>query len=90
LNTASELEPYPLLRVTLADRFGTRIGARDFLPAEYLGKSPAKLLAPGERADAVLDILDPGRNAEGFELDVCVRGIKQKISCQSDLTGHPQ
>jgi predicted Zn finger-like uncharacterized protein len=90
LNTASELEPYPLLRVTLADRFGTRIGARDFLPAEYLGKSPAKLLAPGERADAVLDILDPGKNAEGFELDVCVRGIKQKISCQSDLAGHPQ
>jgi predicted Zn finger-like uncharacterized protein len=90
LNTANEFEPYPLLRVTLADRFGTRIGARDFAPAEYLGRGQPALLGPGERVDAVLDILDPGKNAEGFELDLCVRGIKEKISCQSDLAARPQ
>ena len=84
LNTAAQLQPYPLLRVTLADRFGKRIGARDFESTEYLGKPTARLLAPGERADATLQILDPGKNAEGFEIDVCLRGADQRIACASD------
>ncbi|MGC1523992.1 MAG: DUF3426 domain-containing protein, partial [Steroidobacteraceae bacterium] len=85
LNTAAQLQPYPLLRVTLADRFGKRIGARDFEPAEYLGKPVARLLAPGERVDATLQILDPGKNAEGFEIDVCLRGADQRIACANDV-----
>ncbi len=84
LNTAAQLEPYPLLRVTLANRFGGSIGTRDFEPSEYLGKPTAKLLAPGERADATLDILDPGKSAEGFEIDVCLRGSDRKVSCAND------
>jgi predicted Zn finger-like uncharacterized protein len=84
LNTAAQLEPYPLLRVTLANRFGGSIGTRDFEPSEYLGKPTAKLLAPGERADATLDILDPGKSAEGFEIDVCLRGADRKVSCAND------
>jgi hypothetical protein len=85
LNTAAQLQPYPLLRVTLANRFGTKIGARDFEPAEYMGKPIVRMLAPGERADATLDIVDPGKDAEGFEIDVCVRGADQKISCAGDI-----
>jgi predicted Zn finger-like uncharacterized protein len=85
LNTAAQLQPFPLLRVTLADRFGKSIGMRDFEPSEYLGKPTARLLAPGERADAVLEILDPGKNAEGFEIDVCVRGPDQRIACANDV-----
>jgi predicted Zn finger-like uncharacterized protein len=85
LNTAAQLQPYPLLRVTLANRFGTKIGARDFEPAEYMGKPIVRMLAPGERADATLDIVDPGKDAEGFEIDVCVRGADQKISCTGDV-----
>jgi predicted Zn finger-like uncharacterized protein len=85
LNVAAQLQPYPLLRVTLANRFGSHIGARDFEPSEYLGKPTARLLAPGERVDATLDILDPGKNAEGFEIDVCLRQPDQKISCASDV-----
>ncbi|HEX3395256.1 MAG TPA: DUF3426 domain-containing protein [Steroidobacteraceae bacterium] len=84
LNTAAQLEPYPLLRVTLANRFGGSIGTRDFEPSEYLGKPTAKLLAPGERADATLDILDPGKSAEGFEIDVCLRGADRRVSCAND------
>jgi predicted Zn finger-like uncharacterized protein len=84
LNTAAQLEPYPLLRVTLANRFGGSIGTRDFEPSEYLGKPTAKLLAPGERTDATLDILDPGKNAEGFEIDVCLRGADRRVSCAND------
>jgi len=84
LNTAAQLEPYPLLRVTLANRFGGSIGTRDFEPSEYLGKPTAKLLAPGERVDATLDLMDPGNDAEGFEIDVCLRGIDKKIRCAAD------
>lgn len=84
LNTAAQLQPYPLLRVTLANRFGSRIGARDFEPAEYLGKPTVRLLAPGEHVDATLDIVDPGKDAEGFEIDVCLRGVDQRISCAAD------
>jgi predicted Zn finger-like uncharacterized protein len=85
LNTAAHLQPYPLLRVTLANRFGAKIGARDFDPAEYLGRPLVRMLAPGERADATLDIVDPGKDAEGFEIDVCIRGIDQKITCAGDV-----
>ena len=84
MNTAAQLEPYPLLRVTLANRFGSGIGTRDFEPSEYLGKPTAKLLAPGERVDATLDILDPGKSAEGFEIDVCLRGTDRRVSCAND------
>jgi hypothetical protein len=84
LNTTAQLEPFPLLRVTLANRFGGSIGARDFEASEYLGKPTARLLAPGERVDATMDILDPGKSAEGFEIDVCLRGADRKISCAND------
>jgi hypothetical protein len=84
LNTSALLQPYPLLRVTLANRFGTHVGARDFEPAEYLGRPTARLMSPGERADATLDIQDPGKDAEGFELDLCLRGPEQMIACAAD------
>ena len=85
LNTAAQLQPYPLLRVMLADRFGKNIGSRDFEPSEYLGRPTAKLLAPGERVDATLAILDPGKNAEGFEIDVCLRGVDRRVACANDV-----
>jgi predicted Zn finger-like uncharacterized protein len=92
LNTSAQLQPYPLLRVTLANRFGTRIGTRDFEPAEYLGHASVRLMTPGERADATLDIQDPGKDAEGFEIDVCLR-TDQTVSCAADAAtqaGAPQ
>jgi predicted Zn finger-like uncharacterized protein len=85
LNTAGRTQPYPLLRVTFANRFGNRMGTRDFEPAEYIGKPVTRLLAPDERVDATLDILDPGNDAEGFEIDVCLRGIDQKTRCAADV-----
>ena len=85
LNGSAQLQPYPLLRVTLADRFGKSIGQRDFEPSEYMGKPTARLLAPGERADATLEILDPGKNAEGFEIDVCLRGTDRRVACANDV-----
>lgn len=90
MNTATQLQPYPLLRVTLADRFGTRVGAREFEPFEYLDHAPARMLAPGERLDATLDIMDPGKDAESFEIDVCVRGLDQRILCAGEAAAQVQ
>jgi hypothetical protein len=84
LNSAAQFQPYPLLRVALLDRFGNRIGGRDFGPAEYTPNTSAKLIGPGDRVDTTLDILDPGGNAEGFEIDVCLRDSERKIHCAND------
>ena len=90
MNSAAQLEPYPLLRLSLANRFGTRVGQREFEPADYLGKAPLRMLAPGERVDATLDIVDPGKDAEGFEIDVCLRSSNGKITCVGDAAaGEP-
>jgi predicted Zn finger-like uncharacterized protein len=84
LNTTAQLQPFPLLRVTLANRYGGALGARDFEPNEYLGRPVARLLSPGEQVDAILNILDPGKDAEGFEIDVCLRGGDKRIVCAND------
>jgi predicted Zn finger-like uncharacterized protein len=89
LNTTDQLQPFPLLRVTLEDRFGAHLGTREFEPAEYSGKPLTRLLGPGERADATVEIPDPGKSAEGFELDVCLRNAEGKINCAGDNTPHP-
>ena len=87
INRAARGQPYPLLRVTLEDRFGGKVARRDFAPAEYLpGRAaPPGLLAPGARADADLSLADPGSQAVGFELDVCLvrNGV---LACGSDPT----
>jgi predicted Zn finger-like uncharacterized protein len=88
LNTAADFQPYPLLRVTLTDRFGHRIGTREFEAAEYLGKPVAGLLAPGERVDATINMLDPGKDAEGFEIDVCLRTADHGLNCGDDAAAH--
>jgi hypothetical protein len=73
VNRASYAQPYPLLRLSLQDRFGGTIGMRDVAPADYLpGAGGTGLLEPGQRADALIRIVDPGSEAVGFELDVCL------------------
>ena len=73
VNRAGYAQPYPLLRLALQDRFGTTIGVRDVEPVDYLpGTGAGTLLEPGQRADAEVRIVDPGKDAVGFEMDVCL------------------
>jgi hypothetical protein len=75
VNRATYAQPLPLLRLALQDRFGETIGQRDIQPADYLpGTGAPRLLEPGQRADAEIRIVDPGKDAVGFELDVCLAG----------------
>ena len=73
VNRAGYAQPLPLLRLTLQDRFGGTLGPRDVGPADYLpGSGTPTLLEPGQRADALIRIVDPGSEAVGFELDICL------------------
>jgi predicted Zn finger-like uncharacterized protein len=82
-NSASRAQPLPLLRVTLQDRFGNRIAARDVPPGDYLPSSVARstLLAAGGRVDATMVFVDPGPQAVGFEIDACLRQRSGEVAC---------
>jgi hypothetical protein len=85
LNTAAHAVPYPLLRLSLADRFGGKVGARNFQASEYLVSAPAgPMLEPSQRVDATIEIADPGKDAEGFEIDVCLPGRAGEVACAAD------
>jgi hypothetical protein len=82
-NSASRAQPLPLLRVTLQDRFGNRIAARDVPPGDYLPSSvaPSSLLAGGSRVDATMVFVDPGPQAVGFEIDACLPQRSGAVAC---------
>ncbi|MFT3752565.1 MAG: DUF3426 domain-containing protein [Paludibacter sp.] len=85
-NGAAFAQPYPLLRLSLEDRFGSQVGQRDFKPEEYLD-TPAlatRLLNAGAAANIDLAILDPGQEAVGFQFDTCLT-LPQGLQCSHDL-----
>jgi predicted Zn finger-like uncharacterized protein len=77
-------QPYPSVHLRLKDRWEEAVGSRVFAPAEYLAAAPRKLMAPGETTRAELEIVDPGQDAYGFELDVCIEVETRALSCGSD------
>jgi hypothetical protein len=82
-NRAAFAQPHPILRLELDDRFGDSVAIRDFAPAEYL-KNPSeatRLLGPGASAEAELVIVDPGKDAVGYQLDVCLRESATILRC---------
>ncbi len=83
INRAAFAQPHPVLRIELDDRFGDSVAVRDFAPAEYL-KDPSeagRLLGPGASAEAELVIVDPGQEAVGYQLDVCLRESATILRC---------
>jgi hypothetical protein len=85
-NAAAQPQPLPVLRVTLQDRFGNRIAARDVAPPLYLPRAtPASaLLSAGQRIDAEMGFVDPGANAVGFEIDACLPASGGEVTCAND------
>ncbi len=82
LNRAPFAQPYPVLRLTLHDRFGNRIGSRDVGARDYLpgGATMRRLFTAGQRLDAEIVIVDPGRNAVGYEIELC-REDRDGVRC---------
>ncbi len=86
LNGAVHAQPYPVLRLTLQDRFGGQVGRRDLQPREYLHTAPSRnaLIGAGQRIDADIAIMDPGNDAVGFEIDVCLPASAQGLACAGE------
>src|ERR1700722_6720622 len=87
-NHAARAQPVPLLRLTLLDRYGKPIAARDLTPAEYWpqGHAPRTFLARDERIDSEIAVRDPGADSASFELDVCLKSARGVVRCAGDTT----
>ena len=69
-NDAAFAQPWPMLELALSDLRGAVVGTRRFGPVEYLGTAPGHaLMAPGESAQLLLELLDPGPDTVGFTLE---------------------
>ena len=79
-------QPYPAVQLRLKDRYETRVGSRVFTPAEYLPRDTPheRLMSPGETARAEIEVVDPGPDAYGFELDVCIEVEASLVTCGTD------
>ena len=82
-NKSDRALPYPLVHVSLTDRYEEIIGSRVLEPIEYLvgDPDPRKAVAPGSTFDAVIAIETPTSAATGFKLNVCYRLEGGQLRC---------
>jgi len=82
-NRSDEPLPYPLIGVSLTDRFEEIIGSRVLEPSGYLVSdlNPHKLVAPGESFEAFIAVESPDTMASGYKLDVCYRLPDRRLRC---------
>ena len=85
-NKSDEALPYPLINISLTDRFEDVIGSRVLEPTDYLAENldTRQPVAPGNRFTAVFSIDAPDANATGFKLDVCYRHSGTLLKCAID------
>ena len=71
INRADYAQAYPVFEVSFSDVSGTPVAVRRFPPAEYLlgQQNIDDGMAPGERAQLMLEVLDPGDRAVSFQFD---------------------
>ena len=76
----------PFVRVTLRDGLARPLGSRVFRPAEYLGKTPRprEPISPGTLIPVEISLKDPGRDALGFDVDVCVMSQREGMLCRAE------
>jgi hypothetical protein len=84
--TGTEPVGLPLVRIVLRDRWSNPIGGRVFTPEEYLGNRlrPAEPLAPGTLLPVRISLADPGTDAYGYEVDVCLMTRAEGLQCQQE------
>lgn len=82
-NRSDEALPYPLIGISLTDRYEEIVGSRMLEPGDYLANSlnPRKMVAPGEAFDAFITIAAPNTLASGYKLDVCYRLPDRRLRC---------
>jgi predicted Zn finger-like uncharacterized protein len=85
-NRGPARQPYPAVQLRLKDRWEAAVGSRMFAPTEYLPRDTprGRLMSPGETARAEIEVVDPGPDAYGFELDVCIEVETSFVTCGTD------
>jgi predicted Zn finger-like uncharacterized protein len=83
VNKSEQPLPFPLVHVSLTDRWEEIIGSRVLEPNEYLAGDldPSKPVTPGENFTAVITIDSPSDEATGFKLNVCYRVSPGRVRC---------
>ncbi len=74
----------PMIRVALRDRWSNPVASRVFSPAEYLrdfARRPT-LLAPGTTLPVEISVADPGTDAHGYVVDICLPHRTAGLQCQ--------
>jgi hypothetical protein len=76
----------PLVRVTLRDRRGDVLGQRVVAAAEYLPTDAAlaEPVGPGTLIPVEVSLPDPGVDASGYEVDICLVTRAQGLVCQAE------
>jgi predicted Zn finger-like uncharacterized protein len=71
VNHAGFTQAYPVFEISFSDVSGTQVAVRRFPPAEYLigRQDVSNGMAPGERAQLMLEVVDPGDRAVSFQFD---------------------
>jgi len=85
-NDGPAAQPFPSIQLELKDRWESVIGSRVFSPREYLGDEidSDQLMPAGQTVPAQLAVVDPGLDASGFELDVCLANGPDTYRCSAD------
>ena len=85
-NRSEQPLPYPLVHVSLTDRWEEIIGSRVLEPSEYLAGdlNPGTPVIPGENFTAVITIDEPSVDATGFKLNVCYRVGPGRVRCATE------
>lgn len=70
VNRADFAQPFPIVEVVMTDLEQKVIARRRFLPDDYLiGGNTTQGLPPGTEVPLMLEVLDPGKKAVGFEFN---------------------
>jgi len=76
----------PMIRIALRDRWSNPVAGRVFLPEEYLpdNDNRSDRLSPGATIPVNIQVVDPGAEAQGYEMDVCLPRRYSGLQCQND------
>jgi predicted Zn finger-like uncharacterized protein len=84
-NQGPNAQPFPHVKLELKDRWDAPVGSRIFQPHEYMETAATEtMMQPGQTARAQLRVLDPGADAYGFQLDVCIPAPQGALRCAMD------
>jgi len=85
-NRSDDALPYPLVHVSLTDRYEEIIGSRVLEPAQYLASDldPRDAVAAGNTFNAVIAIEAPAPDATGYKISVCYRLASGQLRCAID------